>query len=157
MTGTDQRTDNVIPGPGRLPTRGDVARSMDDTVQALLAGLETVVDCADAARRLTPVEDRDERLDRFCAAIAEMAQPTLAALAERFDTACREARLDPRRERAIILPRAEMVIAYFKELAILHGAAFDRDLAAPGPLQSEALSRLDLLLHTQVDHLLEGR
>ena len=156
MSRSDARTDNVIPGPGRLPTRSDVARALDGEVQALLAGLETAADCSDAARQLAPVDDRDQRLDRFCRAIANMAWPTLAELAERFEALCAEARLQPVRERALFLPRAEMVISYFKELAVLHGAAFDQDLADPGPLQSEALTRLDLLLHSQVDRLIDS-
>ncbi|GAB4133943.1 MAG: hypothetical protein Kow00104_18840 [Rhodothalassiaceae bacterium] len=142
----------ILAGPGFTGHPEPLAHALDRTLSGMVAGLEEVADCPSAAVDLPPGLAPDERLSRFCEAIALMGAPLLEGLAEAFAQAGRESGYSAGRHLDLWRERADALIDYLEELARVHGVAFATMTAPLAPEAADAaLAALRRRLHDMAE------
>jgi len=91
-------------------------------------------------------------MERFCEALAAMGPPLLHDLAARYREICEQERFAPAEHRAVFEQRGQALIAYFGELAKVHGVAFASEAGAP---PQDAVSAALASLSHALDEALE--
>ena len=133
MAKDPDRTDGarIIAGPGLIGRPERVAAALTARVRESIESLEAAANCPELALDLPQGLSPDARFLRFVDAVAALAVPTLDELVRAFCTLCAREHLRPEAEAVILHDRAEDLIAYFCQLARVHGVAFASDQEAP--------------------------
>ncbi len=127
----------IIAGPGLVGRPERVAAALSARVRESIEALEAAANCPELALDLPQGLSPDARFLRFVDAVAAMAAPTLDELVGEFCALCVRERLEPAAEAAILHDRAADLIAYFCQLARVHGLAFASHERAPSAVEVE--------------------
>ncbi len=148
----------VIAGPGLVGRPERVAAALTARVRESIEALEAAANCPELALDLPQGLSPDARFLRFVDAVAALAVPTLDDLVAEFCTLCVRERLEPAAEAAILQDRAADLIAYFCQLAHVHGVAFASDREAPSAREVDrALASLAADLRARLESGLRSR
>jgi len=134
MTEPDERkAADILAGPGLIQRPETLARGLDDKLKEMVRELEAVADCPSPAFDLPQDLDPAGRISRFCEALARMGAPIVEELTESYLALCRSERLEPAQHKALLEQRGQALVAYFRELAQVHGVAFASEAGALSP------------------------
>lgn len=121
----------ILAGPGLIRQPGAVADGLDRKLKEIVSVLEKVANCPSPTFDLPQGLAPEERMQRFCDALAEMGEPALADLATGYSALVKSQRFAPDSHIALLDQRSDALIEYFCQLALVHGVAFATEGAPP--------------------------
>jgi len=134
----ERKSADILVGPGLLQRPEALARGLDNKVTQMVRELEAVADCPSPAFDLPQGLSPAERIARFCEALTRMGVPLIEDLVIAYQDLCRREHLPPERHTALFEQRGQALVAYFRELAQVHGVAFASEAGAPPPAAVDA-------------------
>ena len=133
----------ILAGPGLIRQPKAVAYGLDRKLQEIVSVLEEVAKCPAPTCELPQGLSSEERMLRFCEALAEMGEPALVDLAAGYKDLVESQRFTPDIHIILLDQRSDALIEYFCQLALVHGVAFATEGEPPEAVAVDnALSHL---------------
>lgn len=133
----------ILAGPGLIRQPKAIADGLDRKLQEIVSVLEEVANCPSPTFDLPQGLGPEERMLRFCDALAEMGEPALLDLANGYKDLAKGQRFTPDTHIILLDQRSDALIEYFCQLALVHGVAFATEGEPPEAVAVEnALNHL---------------
>ncbi|GHF29973.1 hypothetical protein GCM10017044_26620 [Kordiimonas sediminis] len=122
-----------------------IARHLDKTLEEMVMELENVASCQQSDQ-LEPANDTIPPFFAFCVGLETIGDNLIPHLASVYKSACENHNIHLGKFPGLFESRAEAFIQYLKQIACVHGLAFDGGVREAGPAEQLALSGLEVHL-----------